>query len=340
MKAVRRPVVALSAMLLLVVIQAVLDPTGLLALVGWSGAQPHLTAGIWPLAPYLVFVPVLLGVVWWAAVRAGDRYWTLVPGVILAILLAQAAATFVMTADLAVAAWSAGYVTAKAVPAALVVAAFTRWFGGPTERTTVAPEPLWPPAVSVWFPAVLFAGVAPLLSGLWWTGAVYAPGVPVARPDHGILSVIVAMLVIAVVTALCLRWMRARVSGVLGGWLAAIAAGGAVGLVQAIVAFLVDSGAGGDLWPLMAAYIAVADGLSFGVCVGWVVGVGAIVADRILAGRTARVRRVALGSVAGVAVISLRPQRAGAGDSPRGGGDRDPFRLPPCRGSSPTATGI
>src|SRR6218665_1155164 len=105
MKSVRRPVVALSTMLLLVVIQAVLDPTGLLALVGWSGAQPQLVDGIWPLAPYVVFVPVLFGVVWWAAVRAGDRYWTLVPGIVLAVLLAQAAATLVMTGNLAVAAW-------------------------------------------------------------------------------------------------------------------------------------------------------------------------------------------------------------------------------------------
>ena len=67
--------------------------------------------------------------------------------------------------------------------------------------------------------------------------------------------------------------MRARVPGVLGGWLAALVAGGAVGLVQAIVAFVVDGGPAGDLWPLMAAYVAVADGLSFGACLGWIVGV-------------------------------------------------------------------
>ena len=106
MKSVRRPAVALSATIALVVIQAIADPTGLLALVGWSGAQPDIDAGVWPLAPYAVFVPVLLAVVWWASIRAGDRFWTLTAGVVLAVLLAQAAACLVMTGNLALAVWS------------------------------------------------------------------------------------------------------------------------------------------------------------------------------------------------------------------------------------------
>lgn len=302
MKSVRRPAVALSATIVLVVIQAVADPTGLLALVGWSGAQPQLDAGVWPLAPYAVFVPVLLTVVWWASIRAGDRFWTLTAGVVLAVMLAQAAACLVMTWNPAVAAWAAGYVTAKAVPAALIVAAITRWFGGPTTRQTFAAGSLWPPAVSIWLPAALFATVTPLLAGLWWTGAAYAPGVPAARPDRGALSMIVAVLLIAVATALCLRWMRSRVPGVLGGWLAALVAGGAVGLVQAVIAFAVDGGLSGDLWPLMTAYVAIADGLSFGACVGWIVGVTAVVADRVRDGRPARVLQLAAAAVAVIAM--------------------------------------
>ena len=67
MKSVRRPAVALSTTLALVLIQAVADPTGLLALVGWSGAQPRFDVGAWPLAPYAMFVPVVLAVTGWAA---------------------------------------------------------------------------------------------------------------------------------------------------------------------------------------------------------------------------------------------------------------------------------
>ncbi len=46
MKSVRRPAVALLTTVVLVVIQAVADPTGLLALVGWSGALPQLDARV------------------------------------------------------------------------------------------------------------------------------------------------------------------------------------------------------------------------------------------------------------------------------------------------------
>ncbi|MFH8252315.1 glycoside hydrolase family 5 protein [Microbacterium sp. B2969] len=292
--AIRRPLVALCAMLVLVIVQAILDPTGLLALVGWSGALPAFDRGLWPVAPYVVFVPVLLGITWWTAARAGDRYWTLVPGLVLAVLLAQAATVLAMTGDLALSAWAAGYVTAKAIPAALIVAGFARRLGGPTDRQRRDPG-------SVWAPALLLAAVAPLLAGLWGTAPVYAAAVPVARPDRGLLSTLVAMALIAVATALSLRWMRSRVPGVLGGWLAAIVAGAMVGVVQALVATIAD-GLQGDLWPLMSAYVTVADGLSFGVCVGWIAGVGALVADRLREGRAARVPFYA---AAGVAVVAL-----------------------------------
>lgn len=296
MKSVRRPLVAVSTALVLVVLQAVADPTGLLALVGWSGAQPTLAAGVWPFAPYAIYIPVLLGMVWWATMRAGERYWTLVAGVVLAVLLAQALACFVMTWNLAISAWAAGFVTAKAVPAALIVAAFARWFGGPTTRVLHRSGPPW-------IPAALFAAAAPLLAGEWWTSAAYAPGVPVARPDRGPLSVIVAVLLIGLAAAVCLRWMRRRVPGVLGGWLAALVAGGLVGLVQAVVAFAVDGGLSGDLWPAMAAYVAVADGLAFGACVGWIVGVGALVVDRIPAAGRVRVARLSAAAIVVIAVV-------------------------------------
>lgn len=293
---VRRPLVAVIAMLALIVVQAAADPTGLLALVGWSGAIPQANAGVWPFAPYLVFVPVALGVVWWVAARAGDRFWTLAAGVALAVLLAQAAACFVMTWDLAVAAWAAGFVTAKAVPAALIVAALARWFGGPTTRRSF-------PRGSIWPASVIFAAIAPLLAGLWWTGAVYADGIPVARLDRGIPSMLIAVVLIAGATALCLRWMRARVPGVLGGWLAALVAGGLVGIVQAVVALIVDGGFAGDIWPLMAAYVAIADGLAFGACAGWIVGVSAVAADRVLARRAAS--RAPQLVAAAVAVVAM-----------------------------------
>ncbi|GAB3120776.1 cellulase family glycosylhydrolase [Glaciibacter psychrotolerans] len=289
MKLVRRPAVALSTMLALVVIQAIADPTGLLALVGWSGAGLSFAAGLWSFAPYLVFVPVLLVVVWWVAVRAAERFWTLTAGVLLAVLLAQAVTALVMTWDLAAAGYAAGFVVAKAVPAALIVAGVTRCLGGPAAAPTRAASHA---AGSVWPPAVLFAALAPLLAGLWWSGAAYAPGIPTARPDRGILSVIIALVLVAATTALCLLWMRARVPGVVGGWLAGLIAGGLVGLVQAVIGSVIDGGFSGDIWPLIVAYTAVADGLAFGACVGWIVGLGTVATDRLRAGRAPQTPRL------------------------------------------------
>ena len=313
MKPVRRALVAVSAMTVLVLVQAVLDPTGLLALVGWSGAIPTLDAGVWPFAAYAVFVPVLLVVVAWTAVRAGERFATLVAGMTLAVLLAQAGACLVMTWNVGVAAWAAGYVTAKAIPAALIVAALTRWLGGPVDRRRHAPGSTWPAAI-------VFAALTPLLAGVWWTGAVYAPGVPAPRVDRGPLSLIVGMLLVAGLTVLCLRWMRTRVPGVLGGWLAALVAGAAFGVVQGLVALVVDGGVTGELWPLMAMYVAVADGLSFGTAVGWLVGVVAVVSDLIVERRSARALRLAAAVVAvaavtaGIGIPSAVPAVASAGE--------------------------
>ncbi|ANJ28089.1 glycoside hydrolase family 5 protein [Agromyces aureus] len=279
MRQVRRPIVAVAATSALLLLQAVIDPTGLLVLVGWPGGTPQVELG-WPLTRYLVFVPVMLAVVWWAAARAGERFWTMTAGTVLAALLAQAATCFAMTGDLALAAWAGGFITAKAVPSALIVAAVVRFAGGPRDLSLHERGSVWPGAIA-------FGAVAPLLAGTWWTGAAYAPLIPSPRPDDGPVLMLLGIALLVGAAWLGLRWMRRRVPGFLGGWLAALVAGGLFGLVQALVGLVVDDGFRGDLWPLLAAYIHVADGLAFGACTGWIVGLVVIVADRLQARRRA-----------------------------------------------------
>lgn len=95
----------------------------------------------------------------------------------LAVLLAQAATALAMAGNLPVASWAAGYVAAKAVPAAVIAAAITRWFGG---ARTLARHPVG----RILPPALAFGALATVLAGLWWTGAAYAPGLPVPRPER------------------------------------------------------------------------------------------------------------------------------------------------------------
>lgn len=296
MRQARRPIVAVAATSALLILQAVIDPTGLLVLVGWPGGTPQFELG-WPVARYLVFVPVMLAVVWWAAVRAGDRFWTMTAGVVLAALLAQAAACFAMTGDLALAAWAGGFITAKAVPSALIVAAVVRFAGGPRDIRLHERGSLWPGAIA-------FGAAAPLLAGAWWTGAAYAPLIPSPRPDSGPVLMLVAMALLVGAAWVGLRWMRRRVPGFLGSWLGALVAGGVFGLVQAVIGLVVDDGFRGDLWPLLAAYIHVADGVAFGACTGWIVAVVALIADRLRA--RAQARRTVTDAAAGT------PETSGA----------------------------
>ncbi|MFF2388031.1 glycoside hydrolase family 5 protein [Agromyces sp. NPDC058104] len=313
MRQVRRPIVAVSATAVLLLLQALIDPTGLLALVGWPGGLPQAELW-WPIARYVVFVPVMLAVVWWSAARAGDRFWTLTAGVVLAALLAQAAACLAMTGDLALSAWAAGYITAKAVPSALIVAGVVRVAERIVARrrglvTAFRAAPA--DGRSIWPAAVAFGAAAPLLAGSWWTGATSAPGIPTPHPGSGlpgIVGMVVAIALLIGAAWLGLRWTRPRVPGLLGAWLGALVAGGLFGLVQGIIGLVVDDGFRGDLWPLMATYVHVADGLAFGACTGWLAGAVALVADRVLAKRTASdatPATVAVAAGAAVAVVAV-----------------------------------
>ena len=71
--------------------------------------------------------------------------------------------------------------------------------------------------------------------------------------------------------------------GVLGGWLGAVIAGGALGVIQAVVASVIDGMPSQDIYPAMAIYVGLADGLSYGAALGWVAGVSAVLLDRLAA---------------------------------------------------------
>ena len=318
-------------MLVLVVIQAVADPTGLLALVGWSGALPQLDAGSGRSPRTWSIVPVLLGVVWWATVRAGDRFWTLAAGVVLAVLLAQAAACLVMTWDLG----------DRRVGGRLrdregrAGRAHRRRVHPLVRRQAVDASDARAPA-SIWLPAALFAArraaASPACGGP-------APSThPASRPRAPIAASCPS-------SSRCCSSPappRCACAGCARACPACSAAGSprssraaSSGIVQAIVAFVVDGGSSGDIWPLMAAYIAVADGLSFGACVGWVVGVSAVVADRVRVGRAARACCSSPPAVVAVARGGRHARRARVDAAPP---PRQPTRAVPPGSSAPTAT--
>lgn len=263
MQSKKRALTAVLALLVLIIIQAAADPTGLLALVPWSGALPSVSAGLWSFAPYLIFLPVVGGLTWWTASRAGNHFWTLAIGVTMAVLLAQAATALVMVWDLTAAGYAAGFVAGKALPAGLIVAAGTYWLGGPRIQTKHGVGPTR-------YTALSFGVLAPFLAGLWWTGAAYAPHTPNPRMDATVISIVLGVVLLTLAMGAALRLIRPLVPGFLGTWLSAVVAGGLFGLSQLLISLFTDHGLTGDLWPLVSGYISVADGLAYGAVTGWI----------------------------------------------------------------------
>lgn len=295
MSRIRRPLIALATMLVLILIQAILDPTGLLALVGWPGGtvQPGLW---WPLAPYAVFVPVLGAATWWAAAGAGDRFWVMALAMVWAVTLAQAATLFAMTGDPALAAWGAGYVLAKAIPAALIVAGLTRALGGrPADPGAFIEEPeagtgrsaaSCIAAAALWPGILLTALIALIPTTYWWAAPVNSHVLPAPQADRAWYLVLAGLLLWIACAWWGVRLLRRRIGGVLGSWLGFMLAGGALGLLLSLISVPLD-GMGTDLWPLMSAYARVADGVSFGATAGALGAAAVAIVELLLAPSTA-----------------------------------------------------
>ena len=266
----RRPLIALITMAVLVAAQLVLDPTGLLALVGWPGGTPQVQLW-WPIARYVVFVPVLFGAVWWAAARVGDRLFTMALATVWAVILAQFLTLFAMTFDLALSAWGAGYVLAKALPAALIVALVTKVFGGRVDRVAReawADSPAAGGQLLVWPGIFAAAAVAVLPGSYWWSAPVTHDMLPVPQIGRPLLPFAIALLLWFVCTWFGVQLLRRKTpDALLGPWLGYVFGGALFGLLISLFATVLD-GVGDDLWPLMAGYMRIADGISLGVAAG------------------------------------------------------------------------
>ncbi|MGF7120240.1 glycoside hydrolase family 5 protein [Rhodococcus sp. BE178] len=268
---------------LLVVVQAAADPSGLLSLVGWTGADLWPIRAPWQIAPFVVYLPVLLGVTWWAVRSTAGSRWLFTAAassVVLAVMLAKFAMSSVAVHDIGTAAWGAGFAAAKALPAALIVAGVVAVAG----RNRAVPEvPADAPPVRVG--ALVFGAAAPVLAGQWWAGAPYDRWMPAPNPMNGLIATVGGVAVLVLGTIACHRVLGRRISGgpaatFLAGWFAAMGAGILLALTATIVGLFSDDGFAGDLWPLMSGYIRFADGVSYGACTGWIVGLAALWAYR------------------------------------------------------------
>ncbi|WP_329164711.1 glycoside hydrolase family 5 protein [Streptomyces sp. NBC_01267] len=271
----------------LCLVAAYADPTGLFAPVGAQTLRAGAVHGLWSLAGWLVFLPVLAAVAYagtLATVRTAGpgtgrgRVLLRVWGVcVLAGALArfgQAVADTVgvavhsgSTDFLPVALWSAGLVAERTallgwLPALVAVLVLRR-----------AAPPGEPAAGQDLRPIVARTLLTALPAGLLLLGAL-ASSSPAASISTGLtaqLPAISAVLVTAVAIALQLRserrFAQARGTGLLvGGWVCALGAGALVGAVDGLVAAVSGSG---DLAAIPMAGQAVGAGLALGLAFGW-----------------------------------------------------------------------
>ncbi|NLG45660.1 cellulase family glycosylhydrolase [Gordonia sp. (in: high G+C Gram-positive bacteria)] len=91
----------------------------------------------------------------------------------------------------------------------------------------------------------------------------------------------------------------------LDGWFAALVGAVIAAVIGAVVGLVTGDGFGGDLWPLMALYVRLADMLAFAVCFGWIVGLALLLRPRrvwVVAAAIGAVALVVVGTLSGPVV--------------------------------------
>ncbi|MDL4776344.1 cellulase family glycosylhydrolase [Actinomadura xylanilytica] len=269
---------------LLIVIGAVADPVGFFALYGDPGDFLPVTR--WQAAPLLVYVPLLLAGTAWTARSFGrlgrrDRFAVVWAGIVLSALVAKFAMSLVATAphlDPADLLWATSFTVPKAALWALLPAAASL-VGRPVESdATVETGTAWPVAASV---TALVAATGPWVAARW--SADLPDGAPSLSPEAGPLALAagLAVLFVALTRAQTTfaRRARNRTGLFLGGWLATLWAGAALGLVQTAAIVLAD-GFGSVLQTPAALYLRISEGVSLGAAFGWAAGLAALALSR------------------------------------------------------------
>ncbi len=345
----RLPFLTTGVLAVAAVLSALLDPVGFFALYGLPGDLAPRTR--WQLAPLAVYLPLALAGTAWVTHVFGRlprrRFATVWSGTVLVVLAAKfatvAVATFPMfgPADLA---WSTSYTVPKAALYALLPALTAQLLGRPPQGPE-EPGEADPGTRNVW----KVAGTVTLLaavSGPWisshWSRDL--PGwVPSLSPDAAPPAFAAGLGVLFLALARTLRTSARRSHGVaatfLGGWIAALWAGAALGAVQA-VALVFEDGFGSLLQIPVSLYVRVCEGVSLGLMLGWTAGLAlsvpvprAVRVGRALPGTLA----VALTGVVAVAAVVVtsgsRNSGASAMSSGNAGDGLSPLRA--VRGDHP-----
>jgi Cellulase (glycosyl hydrolase family 5) len=301
-------------------IGAAADPSGIFAIVGWTGGRP--VPALWWWAPYMVYVPLLLAFSFWGAraVLSGEadssRHWLCLFRLWAVTVLSTSAAEFIYSESVilplkwqekfaipagetaAFLLWSSGYAAAKMaligwLPALAGVLVFRARARGGLARTAVVAPMVW----LISGGAVLVAALlGPWLAGHWWQGSpvgfIYSLGSPLIAPTpasgawRSLLAIALMGFVIWRHSAHCLRGMTAGPGAGSLFWTGATAGFAAAAALFAgqmlQLAFAVPQpGRVADLWLVPAALLRAVEAASFALPVAVASGCFALFGARV-----------------------------------------------------------
>ncbi|MEN0130886.1 MAG: hypothetical protein AAGC49_15725, partial [Brevundimonas sp.] len=270
-----------AAVVLLVAVFALADPSGLLAPIGGHGLPILGTGGAFAWAPLLVGLPILLAGVLapvfvtaragrpvffatWAATVGAVAVAAAVSGILVALPVAGAHLGVVDTVQFAFAtsgfAGLKGLVVGPLVGLAAVL--------GARGRTRKPRRPGRPRLALGAMLAVMSVAAVGFASTSWRGGSVgYAFVGPLVAPtvSAGVLGTLAGFAVFGGAFFVAVRrWGTAGV--VAAVWLSSVAAGVALGVVDAVVAAIAH--AGSDAWWFATTVVSLATGIGYGVSVG------------------------------------------------------------------------
>jgi hypothetical protein len=285
----RAPLAAVLVLVTVVMAAAAWDPSGLLAPVGGQGLPLLGSGGVYRWAPLAIGLPLLLAGTAWAvgaiARQSVRRRWIFVGSwiaVVGASAVATAATNFASTVpmiDSHLPVWAAlrfafatsGFAAVKFIIVGLVVALAVAVAYRPTAEPPAA-APVGVP-ITINTAVVALAAIGP--AARWWRfGSIgYAYPVFVAAPStaSGVLGCLAGIAVFVGAFAAVARALRLRAAMTV--WLASVAAGFGLGVVDAIVAAVVPDripDARPDSWWIATSLLSVAAGVGYGAFVGLV----------------------------------------------------------------------
>jgi hypothetical protein len=333
-------------------IGAAADPSGIFAIVGWTGGRT--VSALWWWAPYLVYVPLLLTFCFWGAraVLCGERDSSRVGLCFFRLwavtILSTSAAEFLYSLSAvlplvvhgkfaiplgetaAFLLWSSGYAAVKmALIGWLPALAGILVFRAPLSAAALLPAASAP--AMAWLisggTVLVVALLGPWLGGHWWRGSpigfIYSPGSPLLAPAaasgawRSLMAIGLMGFFIWRHSARCVRGMIANPGAASMFWAGATAAfvGAAALFAGQLLEITVEVARAGaaDLWVIPAALLRAVEAASFALPIAVAAGCLALLGTRGARHRAALPRAGwVLSALAGALVVGAALRFDGA----------------------------